>query len=244
MGVWSWYVNEDGTNGRLRQCLCTANDLFQLIATLIVILLFAGCSPYKYKVTNKRAQIVKNSYSSADTIVFQNFIFCSNINTLFHNEALNINEDSLLNIFFTSVENSGIQFVYNDEGRNFCDEEFQSNKLIKAKKIDKRKIFDISESNSTLSAVPFVYINNRALSNRYFTSKGIPGGGGYLRDTFLNMTIYLVKNDEIVYHKSAWFGPVSSETATYNEDSPKKLEQEHWDNLVRLVMLDYINRVQ
>jgi len=56
--------------------------------------------------------------------------------------------------------------------------------------------------------------------------------------------IYFIENDEIIYLKSAWFGPVSSETATYDEEPPKKLEQEHWDRLVRLVMSDYIKRLE
>jgi hypothetical protein len=210
---------------------------------LMVILICAGCSPYKYKIINKRAQVVKDSYS-ADTVFFQNFILCSNINTLFRNEQLIINEDSVLNVFINSVEKSGVSFVYESEGRNFCDEEFLKNKLIKAKNISTREIMEISKPNGTLRAVPVIYINNRALKNRYFTSKGIPGGGGYLRDTFLNIMIYFIENDEIIYLKSAWFGPVSSETATYDEEPPKKLEQEHWDRLVRLVMSDYIKRLE
>jgi hypothetical protein len=224
--------------------LALTGVIMKLFAILVIFMVFIGCSPNKYKITNKKAQIVKNSYSSSDTILFQNFILCNNINTLFNNKKLKINEDSVLNIFFASVEKSGVTFVHKNKGSNFCDEEFHKNKLIKVKNISKSKIIEISKPNNTLKAVPFIYINNRSLKHLYFTSKGIPGGGEYLRDTFLNIIIYFIKDNEIIYLKSAWYGPVSSETALPDEAPPKKLEQEHWDKLVELVMRDYIKRMK
>ncbi len=214
-----------------------------VLVLLTIILPFVGCSPYKYKVSDAKHHIKRKSYVRSEDIHLQNYVVCNNINRRFRNKSVIVRYDSVLNILSDALEKSGIKIIRN-EGRNFCDSTFHFNTLVKLKKIDINKIISIANYDSTLTLIPVIYINNRSIKNSYITSSGIPDGGYYLRDTFLTIAVYLIKDNEIVYLKSAWFGPVSSRTATYNEEPLKKLEQEHWDKLVRLVMNDYIDRLE
>jgi len=210
---------------------------------LIIILLFGGCSPNKFMFRNKSQHIILKSYEKIEEIYLEHYVICNNINRLTKNEVAEINEDSVLNIFSAALKKSNIKIIINSK-ENLCDSTSHFNVPVKLSKIDNDKITSISNPDSTLKLFPVIYINNRSLKHLYFTSNGIPGGGEYLRDTFLTIVIYLIKNNEIIYLKSARYGPVSSETATYDEEPPKKLEQEHWDRLVRLVMSDYIKRLE
>jgi hypothetical protein len=218
--------------------------LKKIVAILTVFSLFIGCSPNKFKLTNKRHHTAQKQYSQHNKIYIENYILCNNLARLFRNEIVPIEEDSILNIFSEALNQLNLPTVIN-YNVNHCDSSFHANRRLKIKKIDDEELKKIADTNEDkIVMLPIVYIDNISMKHSYVTSSGIPGGGTYLRDSFLKIAIYLIKNNEIVYMKSARFGPVSSETATYYEEPPKKLEQEHWDRLVRLVMSDYIKRLE
>lgn len=214
---------------------------FKLFALLSLLLL--SCSPYKYKLKYRTDHIVFKNYAKIDTIYVENFVLCNNLSRISINENIAINEDSVIAIFSNSIQLLNLPHFVNLKD-NLCDSEMHANRLLKLNKIDKYKIICNSNSRDRLVMVPVLYIDNMSMKHLYVTSSGVPGGGEFLRDTFLKIAIYLVKNNEIIYLKSARYGPVSSETATFDEDPPNKLEQEHWDKLVELVMSDYVKRLK
>ena len=214
---------------------------------LILFLFLLGCRDYR--VTNRRYSVVKN-YSKSN-ICIQNYILCNNTRNVWNiveleGKNLELNTDSVFNVFKSAISKLELDIIIKDFNNNYCTNSFHSNHHLKIKNIDKEAILEVARycTDAELILVPVIYLDNLYQRHIYFSSKGVPGGGYYMRDTFLNMVVYIVKNDEIIYLKSARFGPVSSETATPDEDPPKKLTQENWDKLVELVMRDYIKRLK
>jgi hypothetical protein len=215
----------------------------RLIAIFSLVFIFISCTHNKLKIRDKKKHIIHNSYEKIDEIYIENYVLCNNINRWKRNEMVKINEDSILNIFNKALEKTKINIIRNEK-ENFCDNHFHYNIPLKLSKVDTKIIINSPTNDSRIRLFPIIYINNLSLKNIYITSSGIAGGGEYLRDTFLTIVIYLIKDSEIIYLKSARYGPISSETVTYDEKPPKQLEQEHWDKLVELVMRDYIKRLK
>jgi len=220
--------------------------------TLSCIHLCVSCSPSVYKITSRsKNEIIKDKYFRNDTVYVKNIILCNNLGfrKLWMDDIKVQSEvsDSIFNFFLNSIKQQDMPVLILSNIENHCDTILDFIFPFKTEKIDTKRIKNIAgimDNENAIILLPIIHIDNVTQRAVMVSSRGIPDGGYFMRDIFLKIAIYLIKNNEIIYLKSARYGPVSSETATYDEEPPKKLEQKHWDNLVRLVMNDYIRRLE
>jgi len=89
-------------------------------------------------------------------------------------------------------------------GKNYVDSAFYKNQVIKIKDINEDWIKEIAgDTKGRLTLVPFIYIFNSISFTGYITSGGMAGNNGFHLMTFLNLMVFIVKNDEIVYSSQA-----------------------------------------
>jgi hypothetical protein len=220
------------------------------IIIYVFLWIFYSCTP-TYRITSKtKHEIAKDNYTVVDTILLSNYIFCMNYadRNLWKDKIKMqpMENDSIFEMFDKALQKLNLNVVV-EKNINHCDTVLDFIFPLKVEKIDTNRIKSIAShinKKNILILFPIIHSNNITQKAMMVTSKGIPDGGYFMRDTFLNIAIYLIKDDEIIYLKSARYGSVSSETASPDEEPPKKLEQQHWDKLVELVMRDYIKRMK
>jgi hypothetical protein len=216
-----------------------------ILEVVFLVIISTSCVRY-YKQTNRCKKVTKSMYSNTDTIHFYNYVLCNNIRNM--NKLLSpigdvvpINEDSVLTILRQSLINLNLPYFFSPENQNYCDSDFHKNHHLKFKKIDHKKILEISSSKGgELVIVPIVYIDNLYENQIYLHSSGVPAGGDLVRNSYLKIGVYLLKNDEIIYFRSAKHFTIS--THLDFEEKPKRQTQENWDKLVEMVMADYTQR--
>jgi len=224
-----------------------------IFLSLFLMLFFNNCMPKRYKITSThRTEVVKNNYSINDSLFLSNLIFCNNrgYRSLWMEDIKMqavVETDTFFDIFYKSISNLNLPLIVK-EPINHCDTILDYIFPLKVEKIDVNRINEILSQSTTdrnkLIIFPIIHIDNITQRAVFVSSIGMPGGGYYMRDILLKLAIYIIKNNEIIYLKSARYGPVSSETATPEEEPPLKLKQKHWDNLVALAMRDYIKRMK
>lgn len=204
---------------------------------------FVSCKNHWYRVSNKRNHIIQTNYNKNDTILLNDYIICNNLRGVWGNESIPINQDSVLNIFVSALEKLSLQFMIS-EGHGICDTSFFANPYLKFKKMDHKRILELAKRDeSNIVLVPIIYLDNTFLKNIYYTSTGIPDGGGFNKSTALRIGIFLFEGNNIIYFKSMHY--FSDGIKVSDKKSPvRNLDQEHWDRLVRLVMNDYIKRLE
>jgi hypothetical protein len=218
--------------------------LFFLSATL-----FSGCVKY-YKFANKSRKIIKSSYSSIDSIYVKDYFLCNSLRDINKNmfspkggEVIPINEDSVLVHFRDAFNKLNIPVHFATTRINYCDSSFHENVLLNDKKVNHNLIKTISnKTNKKLVLVPFLYIDNIYKNQIYFLSSGVPAGGDLVRNSYLQIGIYILNDKEIIYFRSGKHVVISSHQDF--EEEPKRQTQENWDKLVEMVMRDYIKRMK
>jgi hypothetical protein len=215
-------------------------------------LLASGCNK-EYRKLSKSKSINQSANSVLDSIHLENYILYNTIDHLSfikNNRPMPINTDSVMEIVGESFNKLKIPVVNNNYiGDNHIDSVFYKNQVIKIKDIDKDWIKNIAgDTKDIMILIPFIYIFNRITFTGYITSGGIAGNNGFHLMTFLNMMVFIVKNNEIVYSSQAlhttertW----ADSRAEAEAIPPAPLvKQEHWDELVRLTMEDYMKRLK
>ena len=224
-------------------------SLRRIVLYTFIPLLFSSCVKY-YKYTNRFRKITKSNYSFIDTVYVKDYILCNSLRNINKNffypkggEVVPINEDSVLAHFENAFNKLNIFVQFDTVRNNNCDNEFHENVLIRDRKINHKKIIEISKkSKRELVLVPYIYIDNIYENQIYFLSSGVPAGGDLVRNSYLNLGIYVLQNDKIIYFRSAHHFTISSHEDF--EEEPKRQTQENWDKLVKMVMSDYIERLK
>ena len=161
-----------------------------------------------------------------------------------------IDTDSVMEIVGKSFYKFNIPIKYNFSiGNNNVDSAFYNIKVVNIKDINKDWIKEIAgDTKGRLTLVPFIYIFNSISFTGYITSGGMAENNGFHLMTFLNLMVFIVKNDEIVYSSQALHTTERTwaDTRAEAEALPPAplVKQEHWDELVRLAMEDYIKRLK
>jgi len=161
-----------------------------------------------------------------------------------------IDEDSVMKIVGKSFKKLKIPFVNNfDFGENHIDSAFYKNHVINIRHIDEGWIKEIAGNTKDKKVlVPFIYIFNGITFTGFIGSGGVSGSSGFHLMTFLNLMLFIVENEEIVYssqvlHTTERTWADSREEAEALPPAPL-VKQEHWDELLRLAMEDYIKRLK
>jgi len=214
--------------------------------------LVSGCNK-EYRKLSRGKSIKQSSYPLSDSIHLENYILYNTIDHLSlikNNKPMPINTDSVMKIVGESFNKLKIPNVNNYFiGDNHIDSVFYKNQVIKIKNIDKDWIKNIAgDTKDKMILIPFIYIFNSITFTGYITSGGMAGNNGFHLMTFLNMMVFIVKNNEIVYSSQALHTTERTwaDSRAEAEALPPAplVKQEHWDELVRLAMEDYIKRLK
>ncbi len=212
-----------------------------LISTLLV-----SCSTYRQKGLVRT--VVRGPYSELDTLHLKSFILCNSQDYSLEEgftfsprkRVTPINEDSIINIFKNSLTKLNMHVNFAPDNENHCDTAFHRNYPVRIGRIDNERIKEMAfhdENRTTL--IPFIRINQRT----HVRVQGSPATNSVINKvSFLTLTIMVVQNDEITYRKAYEYS--IGQHVEEKTDPYPKIEQIHWDNLVRLAMEDYLERMK
>ena len=216
---------------------------------LIVILissLLVSCSTYRK--TGALRWKVRGSFSQMDTLYFGDFILC-NSQDYSENEGFTfsarkritpINQDSVVRIFKSSFARLNLNTALDSVFENHCDMDFHRNHPVRIWKIDERRIIEIAQLGEHKTVlVPFFRITQRM----DVIVRGSPATSSSIHKvSFLTLIIMIVRDDKIIYRKGYWYSV--GENVEERTDPYPAIEQIHWDNMVRLAMEDYMERLK
>lgn len=213
-------------------------------SNLIILFLITGCSKTPFFEKNRKYHKTKKKYN-VEILHIDHYVMQSIFSpgTIIENTVEDLNEDSVFNIFSSSLSNLDLSITYNGTLDNIADKKFHDNPYMKYKKIDINRILTMCNGKrDQLIMFPIIsYIN--------FYSKpfSISGSSNIVTfekiyNTSLSISIFLIKNEEIIYFKSMFI----KESHYMNEEITEhyRFSKDRWDELVRLVMLDYMERLQ
>jgi hypothetical protein len=154
-----------------------------------------------------------------------------------------LNEDSIFNVFFSSLNNLNLSIANKSKSINGFDNRFKRDFK---KSLDKNLLAEmkdrINDPQKTV-LIPIIKLSNYIGSGMYFTGSGSVGGSRFLMQNILYLDIYIVKENEVLYNRSGvFFG--RSYPAYDVMDIQHTLTEQDWDELVALVMKDYIDRIR
>jgi hypothetical protein len=190
---------------------------------------------------------VKEHYSSKDTLYIGNILLCSHYQKGLFTEMMNepINQDSIFNIFLSSLEKLSLPIKLEDNITFYCDSSLNKHKVLKIGNIDSNLIYSLVKYEpDKVSLIPYLRIFIR--DQNIFTISpftGFHGGGIPERDSFVGMVIFLVKNEEIIYSRM-WVFTARTVDIDAGEEPENTIEQKHWDKLVYKVMRNYKRRLR
>lgn len=216
------------------------------VAIILLSSLLISCSTYN-EVGSFRWK-VHGSYSQLDTLYFGDYILC-NSQDYSENEGFTlsarkrvtpINQDSVVSIFRRSLARLNMNTAFDSVIENHCDMEFHRNHPVRIRRIDEKRIIEIAKlSGQKTVLVPFFRIYQRTS----VIIRGSPAMSHSIRKvSFLTLILMIVRDDQIIYRKGYWYSV--GETVEEKTDPYPEIEQIHWDNLVRLAMEDYMERMK
>jgi hypothetical protein len=211
--------------------------------SLIILLGISSCSMTRYM--KKKDAVVRNYYSD-DTLYIHGFVFYDNvINSWGVSQSWSpyMSEDSVFRIFKNSLLRVTTNTVVAEDNFNFIDSTFHGNWRKTFDSALERNILSQCNSGGRLQLVPLIKFTQSTRSGLYYTSSGAAGGSRYLIQNKLYLIIYLIEDNSIVYSRAA-FCLGHSYPAYDITEVQHTLTQKDWDELVALVMKDYIDRVQ
>jgi len=213
----------------------------RITVLLLCALLLSSC--FRYRKTNFRHHFVRSNYLKNERIIVKDAIICSNLGSLFFNESIEINRDSVLEVFVNAFQKLPANFELK-HGKANCDRNFIHNRRVKYRRINFSTLFSLvgDETNTVLiPIINYYYIWRR---NTYITSSGAVGGDGFSKNVYIDLAILIFRNKELTYFSSRFFFTRSETVYDYRESIDFSIKQENIDTLVQLTMKDYIERMK
>lgn len=152
-----------------------------------------------------------------------------------------MSEDSVFQIFKTALLKSTKDIMVIEGNENFHDTTFHRSWERRFKSDVMAKIKARSQEQGKPYLVPLLKMTQAVSSGMYFTSAGGVGGSRYLIQNQLELMVYVIKDGEIIYTRSGYFLGKPYEAYELTEVQ-HTLTQQNWDDLVALLMKDYLVR--
>lgn len=196
--------------------------------------------------------MTNKSYAKIDTLLVSNFALYNSkkeVLLMRNQHPSPVNIDSVLAVFESWLGKLGLENLNIDFANNVVDSALYYGYVVKLKHLDDtylRSIVDTTSKSAIL--VPIIIANNDYRFVSYFTSGGGFGGGGWNTITWLHLIVYIFKDQEVVYSRHYRYKSIVIQVESKGEamEMPPltPVKQEHWDELVRLAMKDYIERLK
>jgi hypothetical protein len=165
------------------------------------------------------------------------------------NEPFTIDKDSLRQVIFDVFTGLNIDSLKIVDGDNLIDSALYLKSAFTFGRVDRSYLKALAGNTEGVAVlVPLVYAYNRFSSTGFISSGGMSGSSGWYLISWINFFVYIIRDDQIIY--SRLFVYKSDQVWADTEEEIlavpplAAVRQEHWDELVRLAMKDYIKRMK
>jgi hypothetical protein len=227
--------------------------LLLLLVLGISICLIQGCAPNDvfYK-KNKARWVTKKSYNRADTLVVKDYaLYNSRAKLSFSPDKgpFEVDKDSLFSVLVSSINKLGLKNLKMEIGRNIIDSASYRRDGLSIRQFSESYINEIAgDTRDSPALVLITYAHHQYFFTGFISSGGMAGSSGYTTLTWLSLFVFLVDQNEIVYSRHINYKSDQIWADTEEEilavPPLAAVKQEHWDELVRLAMKDYIKRMK
>jgi len=209
----------------------------------ICVSVIASCSNPRF--INKK-QVVYQDYYCEDSLVLKDFIYYDDVLNKWGNPidwCHEMNGDSVFQVFLTSFNKLNLSVSTYEGCKNRFDDKFRREfeKPFEEELI--ANIKGLTKDSTQAFLIPMIKISNYNGNGMYFTGSGAVGGSRYLLQNILYLAVYVIKANEILYTRSAVF--LDKSYPAYDViEIEHTLSESDWDELVALVMKDYVDRLK
>jgi len=228
-------------------------NVINLLVLIAFLMISNGCVSYDifYKKSKPRSVTIK-SYSPNDNIFIRDYALYNSIEEellIPNNQPFEINKDSLVLVIQDSFKKLSLNSLKLHFNENIVDSTLYYKSVFNINKIRNDYFEKFSENlESEIILVPIIYSYNSYFFTAFFTSGGGFGDNGWSFITYLDLIVFMIKNKEIIYSRHIRYksDQIWADTNSEIEAIPPlaAVKQEHWDELVRLAMEDYIKRLK
>jgi hypothetical protein len=216
------------------------NRSILVISVVLLILVGFNCSGVYRQKDRMRHSFLK-SYNESDSL-FLNDIICFGLSGEgFGYRNINVDRDSLAKIFTNSLAKLNLPVNITPDKIRVYNKRCLNGEYVRKKNID----FDCLKmlrrrNNNEYTILPIIEL----MFSKSYNVNAAGSDTDYI--TLLSISIFIFKNDEVVYFKKmSHLERVYSEFHPYlYTDFNIPIPEEHWDGLVREVMNEYIERLK
>jgi len=210
---------------------------------LIFFLLTIVVSSCQYRKTNRHHHLARPEYAKDETITIKNAIVCANIFGFIHTKPLDVNGDSIFDVFSKSFQKLPIKLEIKF-GDVACNRSLIARYRLKYRKFTFSEISPLLGEETNPILIPIINYNYIPRRNMYITSTGAVGGGGFQKNVHIELAIVIFRNKKLEYFSSRLFFTASETVYDYRESIDFSIKQENIDTLVQLTMKDYLERMK
>ena len=214
--------------------------ILTIVSTAIILLfgIFSSCSVYNYQ--NRFHHSFLKSYDISDSLFLDDIICYGFTVEKFSFRNVKVERDSLSKIFINSLAKLNLPIDLTSNKYTIHNKRCINGNYTKKRNIDIECLKNIVSRKNEYILLPILELSfnksynvNAAGSDMYLT-------------TLISISIFIFKNDEIVYYKQMSHSErVDNESHPYSyTDFNIPIPQKHWDGLVKEAMKEYIERLE
>jgi hypothetical protein len=209
----------------------------------LILLLLSSCNMIRYY--KKKEAVVKHDYSG-DTLYVNGYVFYDDVRNswgISQEWTPYVNEDSVFTKFEETIHGISDKVVFKESSLNLYDTTYHRNWGKRFPHDMLLKIKQLPQEKGKLNLIPLIKLTQAMRSGMYFTSSGSVGGSRYSVQNQLELVVYVIKDNSILYSRAGFClgEPYPAYDVT---DLQHTLTQKDWDELVALVMKDYLERAK
>lgn len=223
-----------------------------VVLNLIALSLLTGCGKTDvFFRKGKFKSVTAKQYQDYPLLVRNYAIYNSRRGSSFFsvNEPFQIDKDSLRQVVFNVFGDLDIDSLKIVGGENLIDSSLYVKPAFTFGRIESSYLKELAGDTKGIAVlVPLIYGYNNFSSSGYISSGGLSGSSGWFFISFINFFVYVILNDHIIYSRHILYKSDQVWADTEEEilavPPLAAVRQEHWDELVRLAMKDYIKRMK
>jgi len=226
--------------------------LFRLVLG-VSLCLIQGCAPNDvFHKKSKGKWVTKKSYNQADTLVIKDYALYNSrgkISLFAEKSHFEVDKDSLLTVLLSSLKKLGLENIKMKKGSNIVDSTLYLQEGVRIRHFDESYIYKIAgDTRNSPALVLITFAHNQFFFTGFISSGGMAGSSGYTILSWLSLFVFVVDQNEIVYSRHIRYKSdqvwADSEDEILAVPPLAAVKQEHWDELVRRAMKDYIKRMK
>jgi hypothetical protein len=221
--------------------------------SLLVLSLLTACGKTDvFFRQGKFKRMTQRQYKSEPLLLRNYAIYNSRTKLSFfaENEPFHVDKDSLGQAVFSVFDGLDIDSLKIVGGANLIDSTlYQHPFTFNLRRVNGSYLKELAGATDGVSVlVPLVYGYNRFSFAAFISSGGLAGSSGWYFISYLDLIVYIVKDDQVIYSRHIRYKSdqvwADTEEEILSVPPLAAVKQEHWDELVRLAMKDYIKRMK